>query len=188
VRARLLPIRLAGLASLVIIALTPPAIPRMGGAWIASAEAAAGAPRDSLRRSVLPRAVWAARDSIAAMLSGRPELTVVPVSGRFPHPYDGSLLTGCWLTIHGSFDEKTPPEDALSLIGQYFERTGWQDDGECSADGPDGTLWGVRRAGVRCLVGGRWDGGDDSDSTYVPSPEYDVTVDCLVDCKNICPH
>jgi hypothetical protein len=47
-----------------------------------------------------------------------------------------------------------------------------------SADGPDGTVQGVHRGGVTCLLEGRWDGGDDSDSTYVPSDTIEVRVAC----------
>jgi len=47
-----------------------------------------------------------------------------------------------------------------------------------SADGPDGTVQSVHHAGVTCLVEGRWDGGDDSDTTYVPSDTVEVRLAC----------
>jgi hypothetical protein len=36
-----------------------------------------------------------------------------------------------------------------------------------AADGPDGSVVGYQRGAVRCVVAASWDGGDDSDSTYV---------------------
>lgn len=173
--------RRAGLAGLIVLAAgctaAGPGLTRAGP----------GAPRDSLRRADLPPTVWAVRDTIDRMLSSHRGMTVVRLSGRFEGPF-GDSITSCRLLVHGTFSPKPPYNDAIKLIERYFERAGWTSDGECAADGPDGTLWGVRRGGVRCLVDGRWEGGDDSDTTYVPRPEYDVTVDCLVDRKDICPH
>jgi hypothetical protein len=47
-----------------------------------------------------------------------------------------------------------------------------------NADGPDGSLAGYQRGGVRCTVASSWDGGDDSDSTYVPEDWYTEETDC----------
>jgi len=47
-----------------------------------------------------------------------------------------------------------------------------------SADGPDGTVQGAYRVGVTCVVERCWDGGDDSDTTYVPSDTIQVRVAC----------
>lgn len=173
--------RRAGLAGLVVLgvgcAATGPQL----------APAGPGAPRESLRRADLPPAVWAVRDTIQRVLSSHRGMTIARLSGRFENAF-GDTITSCRLQIHGRFSPKPPYNDAIKLLERYFERAGWKNDGECSADGPDGTVWGVRRGGVRCLVEGRWEGGDDSDTTFVPSLEYDVTVDCLVDRKDICPH
>jgi len=38
------------------------------------------------------------------------------------------------------------------------------------ADGPDGTTLGLKSRTVFCLIEGKWDGGDDTDTTYVPLP------------------
>lgn len=37
---------------------------------------------------------------------------------------------------------------------------------------------GARRPPVTCIVEGRWDGGDDSDTTYVPSDTIEVRLGC----------
>jgi hypothetical protein len=129
--------------------------------------------------------VWAARDSIATMLAQVRGVTVTRSSGRLEDPF-GRLHVACRLTVNGRF--ANDGTGAADLLGPWLEAHGWVSDGECSADGPDGTVWGMRRQGVRCLVSGQWDGGDDSDSTYVPSRDYVVIIDCLVDVPNICPH
>lgn len=55
------------------------------------------------------------------------------------------------------------------------------EDGWCAdkmADGPDGISYRALKDGIFCAVDGRWDGGDDSDPTYVPSPQSEVIVKC----------
>ena len=47
-----------------------------------------------------------------------------------------------------------------------------------SADGPDGNLVGYQRDAVRCTVANSWDGGDDSDSTYVPEDWFKEETSC----------
>lgn len=67
---------------------------------------------------------------------------------------------------------------SVDSVRQGFVARGWSDRTMISADGPDGTVQGVHRGGVTCLLEGRWDGGDDSDSTYVPSDTIEVRVAC----------
>ena len=49
------------------------------------------------------------------------------------------------------------------------------------ADGPDGNLVGYQRSVVRCTVASSWDGGDDSDSTYVPEDWFKEETSCWLD-------
>jgi hypothetical protein len=46
------------------------------------------------------------------------------------------------------------------------------------ADGPDGSMRGFVRGAVLCLREETWDGGDDSDSTYVPGPDFTAGFRC----------
>ncbi len=55
---------------------------------------------------------------------------------------------------------------------------GWVPLLHYSADGPDGTALGYQRGTVRCLVEESWDGGDDSDSTYVPADWFKEQTTC----------
>ena len=67
-------------------------------------------------------------------------------------------------------------------INHCFAHSGFlNEDGWCCdqmADGPNGTSYRALRKNVFCAVEGSWDGGDDSDPTYVPSPHYEVIVKC----------
>ena len=67
---------------------------------------------------------------------------------------------------------------SVDTVLHGFAARGWSDRTMIAADGPDGTVQGVHRGGVTCLLEGRWDGGDDSDSTYVPSDTIEVRVAC----------
>src|SRR6266542_6417050 len=54
---------------------------------------------------------------------------------------------------------------------------GWADFPQLDADGPDGNARTRQRAGIWCQIEQSYDGGDDSDSTYVPSPRFrEVTI------------
>jgi hypothetical protein len=67
---------------------------------------------------------------------------------------------------------------SVNSLLHAFAARGWSSRTLISADGPDGTVQGMHRAGVTCVFEGRWDGGDDSDSTYVPSDTIEVRVAC----------
>ena len=81
----------------------------------------------------------------------------------------------CRLAAAGQVPSHYEPIDSLL---EWLKLRGWIDHTTLSADGPDGTMQGVRRDGVTCLVEGRWDGGDDSDTTYVPSDTIEVRFAC----------
>jgi hypothetical protein len=68
--------------------------------------------------------------------------------------------------------------EPIDSVLHWLTERGWLDRTTISADGPDGTIRGVRRDGVTCLVEGRWDGGDDADTTYVPSDTLEIHVAC----------
>jgi hypothetical protein len=70
-----------------------------------------------------------------------------------------------------------PPFGTDSVI-QWFKGRGWSDRTTISADGPDGTVVGLYHQGVTCILRGQWDGGDDSDTTYVPSDTLEVHLAC----------
>jgi hypothetical protein len=79
--------------------------------------------------------------------------------------------------VSASGNSTRSPLSVDSLL-HFMTARGWSGATMISADGPDGTVQGVHRAGVTCIVTGRWDGGDDADSTYVPSDTIDVELAC----------
>jgi len=68
---------------------------------------------------------------------------------------------------------------SVDTLMATFRMRGWSDRVMISADGPDGTVQAVHRAGVTCIVQGRWEGGDDSDTTAVVSDTIEVRLACM---------
>jgi hypothetical protein len=71
--------------------------------------------------------------------------------------------------------------DSMQRAGLYWATSlsrGWREITEYTADGPDGGSQTLERSGIRCQVDFSQDGGDDSDSTYVPSPAIGETTFC----------
>ena len=97
------------------------------------------------------------------------------VENPFEDPAKG-LRDGCRVTGGDPTDRVPDP------VGTFFEAlaaAGWRSLPRFQADGPDGSVVGLVRAGVICIVRGQWDGGDDSDSTYIPEPGYELEGTCF---------
>ena len=117
-------------------------------------------------------------DLLAEVLTGIPGASLTRSIGRFEDSIDSTSKQGCLLKVEGSFKALGAGETAEGRIGRLIESRGWQFDNSRAADGPDGTVFAFSTPTAWCLVTGRWDGGDDSDPTYVPDDAYDVTVGC----------
>lgn len=106
---------------------------------------------------------------------------------------DGKPYHGCVIRLSGNGNKVTETHNPNDLFGSSlpycpdgklpadFPRELLNEDGWCGdkmADGPDGTYYRAFKKNVFCAVEGHWDGGDDSDPEYVPSPRYEVIVKC----------
>jgi len=106
---------------------------------------------------------------------------------------DGTKYRGCVIHVAGDARQVTAAHGPDRLFGDVLPYCPGgvlpadlppdvrNEDGWCAdriADGPDGTSYRALKENVFCLVEGRWDGGDDGDPSYVPSPRYDVVVKC----------
>ena len=65
----------------------------------------------------------------------------------------------------------------FAILDRELPRMGWRLDEQSRADGPDGMVYSFKRGKLLCVVEGRWDGGDPTDSTVV----IDATKSVLVD-------
>lgn len=115
-------------------------------------------------------------NSIAAILRDVPG-SAVEISNKG----DGCVVSmkGSWSAIEdGLFPPNLLDPDSE---GSALKKDGWDHDIGHDADGPDGTVFAIRKGNVICIVTGSWDGGDDSDPSYVPDDGYDITVECEAD-------
>lgn len=123
-------------------------------------------------------------DSVEALAKRRQ----FPVARKDGVPVDfgfgGPPRTGCELKATGRFAPTGPPDstglvkDEPSTLVDGFKEAGWAYMAQYQADGPDGEAEGWRSKETTCVVRWSWDGGDDSDSTYVPSDDWDLVISC----------
>lgn len=123
--------------------------------------------------------VRASCETAAALVAGMPSIHIQRSYGVIHDDRMGREGYGCRVTIIGSvvaFRDAAIPDEVLrdELVAR-----GWKEDLRYAADGPDGTAYALRNHSVFCLFRGTWDGGDDSDPTYVPDDRYELTVACM---------
>ena len=123
--------------------------------------------------------VRAACDAAYAIAAKTPGVSIQRRTGTFSDERLREPVFGCGLAISGSFARAQATGDALaSRLGQEFSARAWQEMLEYSADGMDGTSFAFRKAGVACLVRGRWDGGADDEPKIPAEGWYEVEVFC----------
>jgi hypothetical protein len=122
----------------------------------------------------------AAGDAIEAMLRGSvsrasPAFDFSREAVTFDYVYVKASARG--LAVHVAVNDTTAcPHDRLM---ESLRAAGWVDDWNYSADGPDGTVMGLVCRQFLCVVEGHWDGGDPTDTTYVPPPGCEVKATCV---------
>jgi hypothetical protein len=121
-----------------------------------------------------------ARDRVLALVrraatAGDTAIHVSTGSARFKYWYLPDSATG--YAIHVAVTDTS--ECPVTEVETALATEGWVQHNGYSADGPDGTVIGYVTERYLCVLEGRWDGGDDSDSTYVPTPGCELTVTCV---------
>jgi len=151
------------------------------GLVVASPDTIRLSPEESLPRPTVEYpSLDATRDSVEAMLrrgiaADNPEVRISRETIRFGYRFVADSTTG--LSVHVVVaDTSSCPVEFLEAA---LAAAGWAPTYDYSADGPDGTVMGYVTGRYLCIVEGRWDGGDDSDSTYVPDPGCEVTATCV---------
>jgi hypothetical protein len=95
----------------------------------------------------------------------------------FGEAYHGIVEPGCRVAWRNDEAQRVPLND----VTERAMAAGWTErDKLLLADGPDGSVLAVSRGNIACVISGSWDGGDDSDSTYVPSPGFEIAASCFV--------
>ena len=127
-----------------------------------------------------PGSLSAVRDTILAIVRpdvppGNPAIRISHAPARIGYRYAHASAQG-WRVEVSVADSSGCPHD---LLETRLKETGWVEAYGYSADGPDGMMIGLICKRFLCIIEAYWDGGDDSDSRYVPQPGCTVTVSCL---------
>lgn len=120
-------------------------------------------------------------DVIRSVLEEIPGAEVTIRQGGLEERSQVPCKSSCHFVVNGTFAglQGTPrPEERIAKALQDY---GFLYDHRFDADGPDGTRFKLRTDARACTIEGRWDGGDDSDTTYVPGDWYEFFVDCTCD-------
>lgn len=95
----------------------------------------------------------------------------------FKYQFAKAQSAGCELVVRGS--DAASSSSLFEAMENAFRDAKWMSmEATYSADGPDGSDLGFSHDGLLCVIEGRWDGGDDSDPTVIPGPDFDVFVTC----------
>jgi len=160
--------------------VNPRSLAALAVAWLAATAPAAGAETWPPEPTLHYASLETARDSIGAIVSrcvGGADTAIhvsrAPVS--FEYLYAKGSAKGWAFRV--TVNDTTPCPDVE--IEQSLADAGWVESFGYSADGTDGSTMGYLSREYFCLVEGTWDGGDDTDDTYVPVPGCKVTVTCV---------
>jgi len=113
--------------------------------------------------------------------SAPPSTKITDVIGprtiTFTYQFAKVQSAGCEFVARGS--DTLSSSSLFKAIENAFQDAKWMSmEATYSADGPDSSDIGYARDGLLCVIEGRWDGGDDSDPTVIPGPDFDVFVTC----------
>ena len=166
-------------ASLVLL-LASCGVARQEAATADSTSAVAGssaAPEDTVPPppiELLAHEVRQACDRVGAYWARHPGAVLHTFDSTVTLPRSRSTTDACWVAVRIEDDV----ERSAGELRVPFISAGWARLWEFQADGPDGSSAVFQLVPVRCLVEERWDGGDDSDSTYVPARWFEQRVAC----------
>jgi hypothetical protein len=169
---------------------TPPSVPRAAvsargvarGYGIAAPETISTSPSlESDRQPTVDYpSLGVARDSIGsivrrALSPAGPNVRVTRSPARFQYRYAADSASGWEFRIAVTDTSECPDARVESAL----QAAGWAPASGYAADGDDGTVMGFVTKRFLCVVEGRWEGGDPTDSTYVPRPGCELTVTCV---------
>ena len=136
-----------------------------------------GAPRPQLTD------VRAGCDSAAALMRAALGLKPTRTDGPFKDTWTQSTRIGCTIIADGTFKALNNRGSPVDVLLDSFTSHGWRGSGH-EADGPDGSVVGVRSRDILCVIRGEWDGGDDSEpDTATAKADVDQSYRATIECS-----
>jgi hypothetical protein len=124
-----------------------------------------------------PRVAALCRE-VVAIVSTTPGTLVSAIDGGVYDHIAGRDRHGCLILVAGTWTALRQQQNPIDRVADTLMARGWTQGTDYGADGSDGTMLGLEKDGLFCLMEGRWDGGDESDSTVVPLDLYQMTILC----------
>lgn len=118
-------------------------------------------------------------DTIAEVVADVPTVSTSRTDTLVVDQRMGRTAQGCRVRVTGlrsAFGERNSPDERLR---NELASRGWTEDFAYGADGPDGTAFALIKGSVLCMFEAAWDGGDDSDPSYVPDDRYQLIAWCM---------
>jgi len=140
--------------------------------------------RSRVHAGAIPDAVRPICDSAEAITVQALALAIHREEGNFLDTSRETPRAGCRLTVTGSFKTLRNEAGPVAALQESFARHRWRQDLRHGADGPDGSAIGMRFRDKLCLVAGRWNGADDSDTSSNRANQdqsYQGTIECAHD-------
>ena len=121
-------------------------------------------------------AVAAVCDTVAALWRATGHADVRQVDTALTVASEPATRRGC--AVVADAPDGPGSGQAGALYWTLSRSRGWREIPEYTTDGPDGGSQTLERSGIRCQIDFSRDGGDDSDSTYLPRPAIRETTFC----------
>lgn len=130
-------------------------------------------------RAIVSEDVQRSCETIITLLVDVPGVKIKQSEGVIHDHYQNRKGYGCKITVSGSTTAFHDGKNPDTVVREKLSAAGWQEVFQYCADGPDGTAFAFRTSTVLCLCQASWDGGDCSDSTYVPDDHYELSISCV---------
>jgi hypothetical protein len=161
--------------------------PAGGGAAQAAPLVPGAATSSAAVRQHVPADAEAVCAAVAAWWRRDASVTVRVADSLVAPPSGDTAVAGCVVVAHQEHglkrDSGAAPDTAAQRLGAAVTLVratggGWIELVRYMADGPDGSSGAFQRTSVRCAVAQSWDGGDDSDPSYVPADWHEEQTIC----------
>jgi hypothetical protein len=124
--------------------------------------------------------LFAVCDTLGALVDSVTPRPVLRTNGRFTGAALGAVRYGCHITAADTLQPDVA-ERPLAVVWRSLVARGWSLDQAYVADGPDGSMLGLRHGTTLCVLQHFWETG--SDDERVPRPEtpfhYEMVVECF---------
>jgi hypothetical protein len=125
-------------------------------------------------------ALMAACDSIDAWIRSATTASVQRTDGKYTGSTRGATRYGCQIAAADTLQPEAGVRP-FDTVRDALMRAGWSEELVYSADGPEGSMLGLRDDSRVCVLQHYWEAGSDDERAAVPHMPmpYDLRVECF---------